>query len=183
MAITFEAVVELHPWCHRGPEGAGDAAEWVDEAVVEYVGDGLFMWLEIDSLRTRLGMMKRHTNTPTTPNTSTANLSRVICFSTGSTSIVRIETGHCMQSRLGYIFAAPFSSPIPSRFGLYTFRHSQMRFHRRYPRPAATAAELMTRDPPKSALVTWQASFSINQKRPIRERRLRPGICSLCISC
>lgn len=45
MAITFEAVVELHPWCDGGPEGTGDATEWVDEAVVEYVGDGLFVWL------------------------------------------------------------------------------------------------------------------------------------------
>jgi hypothetical protein len=41
MAITFEAVVELRPWCHGGPEGTGDTTEWVDEAVVEDVGDGL----------------------------------------------------------------------------------------------------------------------------------------------
>jgi hypothetical protein len=120
MAITFEAVVELHPWCHGGPEGAGDAAEWVDEAVVEYVGDGLFLWLKIDSQKTRfasrsaaylarIGNDQRHTNTPTTPNTSTANLSRVICFSTGSTNIVRIGTGHCIQSRLGYIFCFSLS--------------------------------------------------------------------------
>lgn len=105
MAITFEAVVELHPWCHGGPEGTWDAAEGVDEAVVEYVGDGLVMRLEVDSQMTRFASIKgfgndeRHTNTPTTPNTSTASLWRVICFSTGSTNIVRIGAGHCIQSR------------------------------------------------------------------------------------
>lgn len=48
MAVTLEAVVELHPWCHGGPEGAWNAAEWVDEAVVEDVGDGLSMVLGDD---------------------------------------------------------------------------------------------------------------------------------------
>ena len=49
MAITLEAVVELYPGCDRGPEGTGNAAEGVDEAVVEDVGDGLSGLLENDS--------------------------------------------------------------------------------------------------------------------------------------
>lgn len=54
MAITFEAVVELYPGCDRGPEGTGDAAEWMDEAVVEDVGDGLFVSLETVSIQNSL---------------------------------------------------------------------------------------------------------------------------------
>lgn len=49
MAIALEAVVELYPGCDRGPEGTGDAAERVDEAVVEDVGDGLSGSLENNS--------------------------------------------------------------------------------------------------------------------------------------
>lgn len=125
----------------------------------------------------RIGNDKKHTNTPTTPSTSTANLCRVICFSTGSTNIVRIRTGHQHPVKARLYICSSLFPPQPAGLGYILSDIPKCVFHRRYPRPAAVAAELMTRDPPQSALVTWQASFSINRKRLIGEWRLRPGIC------
>lgn len=81
---------------------------------------------------------QRPTSTPTTPSISTATLCRVICFSAVSTNIVGIVSSHSIQSKVRDLsFLLAFLASIPSRIGLYTFRHSQMRFHRGYPCPAA----------------------------------------------